>query len=89
MLGVQVRSNIISYTSFNCHTCQKTNIALDKMLCFCFFSTKVLIFFLFLHENIRCRYSLEVPRRGASNEYPQNMFLWRNKKNIYLILNLV
>ena len=29
-------------------------------------------------------YSLEVPRRcrGASNEYPQHMFLSRNKKNI-------
>ena len=27
-------------------------------------------------------YSLEAPRRGASNEYPQYMFLRRNKKNI-------
>ena len=27
-------------------------------------------------------YSLEAPRRGAYNEYPQHMFLWRNKKNI-------
>ena len=27
-------------------------------------------------------YSLEAPRWGASNEYPQYMFLWRNKKNI-------
>ena len=26
--------------------------------------------------------SLEAPQRGASNEYPQHMFLWRNKKNI-------
>ena len=26
--------------------------------------------------------SLEAPRRGASNEYPQHMFLSRNKKNI-------
>ena len=41
-----------------------------------------IIFFLFLHENICCGYSLEVPPRGASNEYPQHMFLWRNKKNI-------
>ena len=24
-------------------------------------------------------YSLEAPRRGASNEYPQHMFSWRNK----------
>ena len=28
------------------------------------------------------QYSLEVPRWGASNEYPQHMFLWLNKKNI-------
>ena len=27
-------------------------------------------------------YSLEVPHGGASNEYPQHMFSWRNKKNI-------
>ena len=25
-------------------------------------------------------YSLEAPQRGASNEYPQHMFSWRNKK---------
>ena len=27
-------------------------------------------------------YSLEAPRRGASNECPQHMFSWRNKKDI-------
>ena len=32
-------------------------------------------------QNIDCRYSLEPPRRGSSNEYPQSMFLNRNKKN--------
>ena len=40
------------------------------------------LFFLFLHENVCCGYSLEVPRRGASNEYPQHMFSCRIKKNI-------
>ena len=40
------------------------------------------IFFLFLHKTIYCGYSLEAPQRGASNEYPQYMFLRRNKKNI-------
>ena len=54
-----------------------------------FFNPKVLIFFLFHHENICCGYSLEAPRQGASNEYPQHMFSWRNKKNIYLILTLI
>ena len=32
-------------------------------------------------QNIDCEYSLEPPRRGGSKEYPQSMFLSRNKKN--------
>ena len=32
-------------------------------------------------QNIDCRYLLEPPRRGGSNEYPQSMFSSRNKKN--------
>ena len=32
-------------------------------------------------QNIDCGYSLELPRRGSSNEYPQSMFLSRNKNN--------
>ena len=31
--------------------------------------------------SIGCGYSLEPPRRGGSNEYPQSMFSSRNKKN--------
>ena len=31
--------------------------------------------------NIDRGYSLEPPQRGGSNEYPQSMFLSRNKKN--------
>ena len=31
-------------------------------------------------KNIDCGYLLEPPRRGNSNEYPQSMFLSRNKK---------
>ena len=38
-------------------------------------------FFLFLHKTICCGYSLEAPRRGASNEYPQHMVLWRIGEN--------
>ena len=35
-------------------------------------------------QNINCRYLLELPRRGGSNEYAQSMFLSRNKKiNVY------
>ena len=39
------------------------------------------IFFHISAQNIDCGYSLELPRRGGSNEYPQSMFLSRNKKN--------
>ena len=31
-------------------------------------------------QNIDCTYSLEPHRRGGSNEFPQSMFLGRNKK---------
>ena len=35
-------------------------------------------------QNIECWYSLEPPRRGGSNEYPQSMFYGINKKsNVY------
>ena len=35
-------------------------------------------------QNIDCGYSLEPPYQGGSNEYPQFMFLSRNKKiNVY------
>ena len=37
--------------------------------------------FLISAQNIDCRYSLEPPRWGGSNEYPQSMSLSRNKKN--------
>ena len=40
-------------------------------------SNKIL-FFLFLNKNICCWYSLEVPRGGTSNEYPQHMFFTEN-----------
>ena len=45
----------------------------------------VLEFFLFLHENICCVYSLEVPHWGTSNEYTQHMF---PDTLFYLNLNL-
>ena len=40
--------------------------------------------FLIFAQNIDCGYTLEPPRRGGSNEYPQSMF-WskKKKKNSY------
>ena len=37
--------------------------------------------FSYFCSNIDCVYSLEPPRQGGSKEYPQSMFLSRNKKN--------
>ena len=36
--------------------------------------TGVYIIFLIFAQNLDCRYSLEPPRRGGSNEYQQSMF---------------
>ena len=45
------------------------------------FRWKTLIFFHISAQNMDCGYSLEPPRWGGSNEYPQSMSLSRNKKN--------
>ena len=45
------------------------------------FQTKNSNIFHISAQNIDCGYSLESPRRGGSNEYPQSVFLSRNKKN--------
>ena len=48
--------------------------------------TGVYIIFLISAQNIDCGYSLEPPRRGGSYEYPQSLFLSRNKKNIRIFI---
>ena len=53
-------------------------IALDKTIFII-----MIVFFLILHKNICCWYSLEAPPRGASNEYTQHMFRGEIRKNIY------
>ena len=48
------------------------------------FSIKNSDIFHFSAENIDCGYSLESPRRGGSNEYPQSMFSSKiKKKKVY------
>ena len=44
------------------------------------------MFFLFLHENLCCEYSLEAPRRGASNEYPQHVSVPTHIQKIRFLL---
>ena len=45
------------------------------------FSNKISDIFHISVQNINCGYSLDLPQQGSSNEYPQSMFLSRNKKN--------
>ena len=47
------------------------------------FQLKNFDIFLILAQKIDCGYTLEPPRRGSSNEYPQSMFWSKNKKNRY------
>ena len=47
------------------------------------FQKKMFDIFLIFAQNIDCGYTLEPPRRGGSNEYPQSMFWSKNKKNMY------
>ena len=49
--------------------------------------TGVYISFLISAQNIDCGYSLEPPRRGGSNEYPQSMF-WAEIWKRYQIFSL-
>ena len=50
---------------------------------------KTIDILLFLQKHICCGYSLEAPRRGASNEYPQHKFSLINKSNIFLMPLLI
>ena len=68
------------------HECKVLYRTVSLTPCHC---PKVLIFFLFLQKNICCGYSLEVPWQGASKEYPQYIFSWRNMKNTNLIPILI
>ena len=42
-----------------------------------------MIFFLIFAQNIDCRYTLEPPPRGGSNEYPQSMFWRKIRKKVH------
>ena len=45
------------------------------------FQIKISDIFHISAQNMECGYPLEPPRRDGSNEYPQSIFLIRNKKN--------
>ena len=55
-----------------------------------FFQTKsTYVFLTSSRKDICCGYSLEAPRWGTSDEYPQHIFSRRNKKNIHLHTPLI
>ena len=83
---VMVRCLLVKvvYRLWNCFHYENMNIQIHWK----FYHQKMAIFqiknsdiFQFSAQNIDCGYSLELPHRGGSNEYPQSLFLSRNKKN--------
>ena len=58
--------------------CMYMFLALDRVL----FQLKSTDIFLIYPRNICYGYTSDAPRRGASNEYPQHMFSWRNKETL-------
>ena len=67
----------LKYSHYENLPMQYTEIKISKI------SLDVFDIFLIFAQNIDCGYSLEPPRRGGSNEYPQSMFWSKNKKNMY------
>ena len=51
------------------------------------FQMKINDIFLIFAQNIDRGYTLEPPQQGGSNEYPQSMFLSKNKKIMYTPVN--
>ena len=43
-------------------------------------------YFFFFSTKTCCGYSLEAPRRGASNESPQHILSWRKKKTQFFLV---
>ena len=75
--GIQV--SVFMSQHFSGQTIMKTGPCHEYPLKPHFYTAKlgyagVFLFFLFLLQNINCEYSLEPPRRGGSNMYPQSMF---------------
>ena len=74
-------------SNYNCspRTCHYENMPMQNTAIFKIVKKKLKIFYFFLifAQNIDCGYTLEPPRRGGSNKYPQSMFWSKNKKNRY------
>ena len=51
------------------------------------FQIKKTIFFIIFAQKINCGYSLEPPRRGGTNEYPQSIFRAKIRKIMYTPVN--
>ena len=73
------QNNVFSHSITKTCPCNKQGFF--SLVKFENFIRKNWIFFLFFSaQNIDCGYTLEPPRRGGSNEYPQSMFWSKNKK---------
>ena len=86
LAGLRIGSNCPDYCLLLPFTLRKLAHAINRdflALKIEHFQLKKFDIFLIFAQNIDCGYSLEPPRRGGSNEYPQSMFWSKNKKNRY------
>ena len=74
---IEMTDNLPSITK-TCLSKYTENFTTKKMKIFWYKKSDI---FHISAQNIDCGYSLEPSQRGGSNEYPQSMFLSRNKKN--------
>ena len=78
-ISLEQRAETLPSVSIHLKTIKKTYLYIFDLLKPHFYKEKleftgVYIIFLILLKNIDCGYSLEPPRRGGSNEYPQSVF---------------
>ena len=71
--SASIRPKVEMMSTDKCKTYRNNSISLDK-------SGIRSVFFLFVHENICCGYSLKVPQRGTSNEYHNICFRGQIRK---------
>ena len=78
-----VIKTVLETCSITKHSFYSTKKYEEKILHLDFQLASITRTFNMFAQNIVCGYTLEPPRRGGSNEYPQSMFWNKNKNNRY------
>ena len=77
------KKKFLGENRFNVYITKTCPCNILRFFSFRIFQLKNFDIFLIFAQNIDCGYTVEPPRQGGSNEYPQSMFWSKNKKNRY------